>query len=178
MRVLEDANGPEHLVVFITSDQDFCEKVQELQRRNFKVVVLYCKAVVSAQPVSISNAADEAYEWLPFLQQRVGINLTQLAGHEVKQNKQEPAAAQHASETLGHEVKQDKREPAAAQDVSKTVDIELRSGRTVKKVQVNADCRACCLQVYVCPVSCKGAAMQPYTYQKCLSVLNVAHELE
>lgn len=167
MRMLEDANGPEHLVVFITSDQDFFEKVQELQRRNFKVVVLYCKAVVSAQPVSIINAADEAYEWLPFLQQRLDINLTQPAGHEVKQNKHEPAAAQHASKTvghevkqdkwelaaaqhasktLGHEVKQDKREPAAAQDVSKTIDIELRSGRKVKKVQVTADCLACCLQ--------------------------------
>ncbi|KAL0044763.1 hypothetical protein WJX82_008656 [Trebouxia sp. C0006] len=36
MHMLELHGGPEHLVVFITSDQDFCEKIQELQRRNFK----------------------------------------------------------------------------------------------------------------------------------------------
>ncbi|KAA6421238.1 MAG: hypothetical protein FRX49_08937 [Trebouxia sp. A1-2] len=36
MHMLESYNGPEHLVVFITSDQDFSEKIQELQRRNFK----------------------------------------------------------------------------------------------------------------------------------------------
>ena len=51
MQMLEDHNGPEHLVVFITSDQDFSEKMSELQRRNFKVVVLYhepaCKSEAS-----------------------------------------------------------------------------------------------------------------------------------
>lgn len=62
MHMLEYPDGPEHLVVFITSDQDFSEKIQELQRRNFKVAVLHHKLCASAQPVGIINTADEAYD--------------------------------------------------------------------------------------------------------------------
>ena len=73
MQMLEDHghDGPEHLVVFITSDQDFGEKITELQRRNFKVVVLYHEPHASQRPVSIINVADEAYDWLPFLRQEL-----------------------------------------------------------------------------------------------------------
>lgn len=72
MQMLADHNGPEHLVVFITSDQDFGEKIVELQRRNFKVVVLYHEPHASQRPVSIVHAADEAHAWLPFLRQELG----------------------------------------------------------------------------------------------------------
>ena len=79
MHMLEDHthDGPEHLVVFITSDQDFGEKITELQRRNFKVVVLYHEPHASQRPVSIINAADEAHDWLPFLRQE--LKLTKLS---------------------------------------------------------------------------------------------------
>ena len=67
MHMLESYNGPEHLVVFITSDQDFSEKIQELQRRNFKVAVIYHGPHASKRPASIIHAADESYDWLDFL---------------------------------------------------------------------------------------------------------------
>lgn len=72
MHMLELYGGPEHLVLFITSDQDFCEKIQELQRRNFKVVVLYHSPFASQKPVSITSVADESHDWLTFLKQELG----------------------------------------------------------------------------------------------------------
>ena len=75
MHMLEMHGGPEHLVVFITSDQDFCEKIQELQRRNFKVVVLYHGPSASSKPASITQVADESHDWLTFLKQELGLPL-------------------------------------------------------------------------------------------------------
>ena len=69
--MLEQHNGPDHLVVFITSDQDFGEKIQELQRRNFKVAVIYNGPAASRRPASIVHAADESYDWLDFLKQEL-----------------------------------------------------------------------------------------------------------
>ena len=88
MHMLEDPDGPEHLVVFITSDQDFSEKIQELQRRNFKVAVLHHKLCASSQPVGIINTADEAHDWLPFLEQNLGTaGVTKPAFQQVKKTK-------------------------------------------------------------------------------------------
>ncbi|KAL3130379.1 hypothetical protein ABBQ38_008204 [Trebouxia sp. C0009 RCD-2024] len=69
MRVFErrGPNAPQHLVVFITSDEDFSEKIAELQSRNFKVEVLYHTPGASTKPVSIINAANKSYDWLTFL---------------------------------------------------------------------------------------------------------------
>lgn len=82
MHMLEDHDGPEHLVVFVTSDQDFGEKILELQRRNFKVVVLYHEPYASQRPVSIINAADEAHDWLPFLRQELGMPQLSISDYD------------------------------------------------------------------------------------------------
>lgn len=82
MHMLELYGGPEHLVVFITSDQDFCEKIQELQRRNFKVVVLYHGPSASQKPVSITSVADEPYDWLSFLKKELGTSQLTLAPYD------------------------------------------------------------------------------------------------
>ena len=71
MHMLEMHNGPDHLVVFITSDQDFGEKILELQRRNFKVAVIYHGPHASTRPASIVHAADESYDWLDFLKKEL-----------------------------------------------------------------------------------------------------------
>lgn len=71
--MLEQHNGPDHLVVFITSDQDFGEKIQELQRRKFKVAVIYNGPAASRRPASIVHAADESYDWLDFLKQELTV---------------------------------------------------------------------------------------------------------
>ena len=73
MHMLESYNGPEHLVVFITSDQDFREKIHELQRRNFKVAVIYHGPHASKRPASIIHTADESYDWLDFLSKELKI---------------------------------------------------------------------------------------------------------
>ena len=82
MHMLEQHGGPEHLVVFITSDQDFCEKIQELQRRNFKVVVIYHEPNASQKPASITQVADESHNWLSFLKQELGIPQLSLAPYD------------------------------------------------------------------------------------------------
>ena len=82
MHMLELYGGPEHLVVFITSDQDFCEKIQELQRRNFMVVVLYHGPSASHRPVSITSVADESHDWLTFLKRELGIASLTLAPYD------------------------------------------------------------------------------------------------
>lgn len=82
MHMLELHGGPEHLVVFITSDQDFCEKIQELQRRNFKVVVLYHGPSASQKPVSITSVADESHDWLTFLKRELGFSHLTLAPYD------------------------------------------------------------------------------------------------
>ena len=95
--MLEDHNGPEHLVVFITSDQDFGEKVLELQRRNFKVVVVYHEPHATQRPASIINTADEAYAWLPFLRRELGIPQLSISDYDANVyhilNSSQPAAA-------------------------------------------------------------------------------------
>ena len=82
MHMLELHGGPEHLVVFITSDQDFCEKIQELQRRNFKVVVLFHGPSASQKPVSITSVADESHDWLSFLKRELGMDHLTLAPYD------------------------------------------------------------------------------------------------
>ena len=82
MHMLELYDGPEHLVLFITSDQDFCEKIQELQRRNFKVIVLYHGPSASQKPVSITSVADESYDWLAFLKKELGTADLTLAPYD------------------------------------------------------------------------------------------------
>ena len=84
MHMLEDHDGPEHLVVFITSDQDFGEKILELQRRNFKVVVLYHEPHASQRPVSIINVADEAHDWLPFLRRELSMPQLSISDYDAK----------------------------------------------------------------------------------------------
>lgn len=82
MHMLEQHDGPEHLVVFITSDQDFCEKIQELQRRNFKVVVLYHGPSTSSKPASITQVADESHDWLTFLKQELCLPHVSVAPYD------------------------------------------------------------------------------------------------
>ena len=60
-------DAPKHLVVFITSDEDFSEKITELRSRNFTVEVIYHNPSASKRPVSIVNAANRSYDWLTFL---------------------------------------------------------------------------------------------------------------
>lgn len=82
MHMLESHNGPEHLVVFITSDQDFGEKIQELQRRNFKVAVIYHEPHASKRPASIIHAADESYIWLEFLAKELKTSKLALSPYD------------------------------------------------------------------------------------------------
>lgn len=82
MHMLESHNGPEHLVVFITSDQDFGEKIQELQRRNFKVAVIYHGPHASKRPASIIHAADESYDWLEFLAKELKTSKLALSPYD------------------------------------------------------------------------------------------------
>lgn len=82
MHMLESHNGPEHLVVFITSDQDFGEKIQELQRRNFKVAVIYHGPHASKRPASIIHAADESYDWLEFLAKELKVPKLALSPYD------------------------------------------------------------------------------------------------
>lgn len=82
MHMLEQHDGPEHLVVFITSDQDFCEKIQELQRRNFKVVVLFHGPSTSWKPASITQVADESHDWLTFLKQELCLAHLSVAPYD------------------------------------------------------------------------------------------------
>lgn len=82
MHMLEDHSGPEHLVVFIASDQDFGEKIMELQRRNLKVVVLYHEPCASHRPVSIISAADEAHAWLPFLRRELSTPQLSISSYD------------------------------------------------------------------------------------------------
>ena len=112
--------GPEHLVVFITSDQDFCEKIQELQRRNFRVVVLYHGPYASQKPVSITSVADESHDWLTFLRRELGIAHLTLAPYD-------PAAFHGASQ--GH----NPRPPPSAKQ-------SLKESKTPTKVCFAACC--------------------------------------
>ena len=82
MHMLEMHGGPEHLVVFITSDQDFCEKIQELQRRNFKVAVLYHGPHASSKAASITQVADESHDWLTFLKEELGLQHLSVAPYD------------------------------------------------------------------------------------------------
>ena len=82
MHMLEMHGGPEHLVVFITSDQDFCEKIQELQRRNFKVAVLYHGPSASLEPASITQVADESHDWLTFLKEELSVPHLSVAPYD------------------------------------------------------------------------------------------------
>lgn len=68
MHTMEDQSGLEHLIVFITSNVNLEDKVLELQRRSFKIIVLYHVPYVNQQPLNVIKAADEAHDWLPFLQ--------------------------------------------------------------------------------------------------------------
>ena len=87
--MLERPGGPEHLVVFISSDQNLDEKVQELQRRNFRVVVLYHEQTPNRKyPANIMNIADEAHDWLIYLQQELHMPHLTVSSHK---------AASHAS---------------------------------------------------------------------------------
>lgn len=66
----------EHLVVFITSDQDFAATITDLKARNFRVEVIYHAPIASSKPVSIINTADQSYDWLPFLQEHLKMPLS------------------------------------------------------------------------------------------------------
>lgn len=76
MQLLNKQKGPEHLIVFITSDADICSKMKQLQRQNCMIVVVYFKPNCSTVPDSISDTADEAYWWLSFLRQ--GLQMPRL----------------------------------------------------------------------------------------------------
>ena len=69
MRLMEKKGptAPQHLVVFITSDEDFSEQIAQLQSRNFQVAVLYHYASASKKVAAIGQAANISYDWLPFL---------------------------------------------------------------------------------------------------------------
>ena len=115
MHMLELHGGPEHLVVFITSDQDFCEKIQELQRRNFKVVVLYHKHCASQRPASISQVADKSHDWLTFLKQEMGIPHLSLAPHDPQayhgaSPAKRPGATAHAAPAFSRQPSQESRQ--------------------------------------------------------------------
>lgn len=66
----------EHLVVFITSDQDFAATITDLKARNFRVEVIYHAPIASSKPISIINTADQSYDWLPFLQEHLKMPLS------------------------------------------------------------------------------------------------------
>lgn len=82
MHMLEDHNEPDHCVVFITSDQDFGEKILELQRRNFKVVVLCHEPHASQRTEAIINAADQAHDWLPFLRRELNAQHLSISSYD------------------------------------------------------------------------------------------------
>jgi len=69
MRLMEKKGptAPQHLVVFITSDEDFSEQIAQLQSRNFQVAVLYHHPSASKKAVGIGHAANISHDWLPFL---------------------------------------------------------------------------------------------------------------
>ena len=69
MRLMEKKGptAPQHLVVFITSDEDFSEQIAELQARNFQVAVLYHYPSASKKAVGIGHAANISHDWLTFL---------------------------------------------------------------------------------------------------------------
>ena len=69
MRLMEKKGptSPQHLVVFITSAEDFSEQIAQLQSRNFQVAVLYHYASASKKVAAIGQAANISYDWLPFL---------------------------------------------------------------------------------------------------------------
>ncbi len=69
MRLMEKkgSTAPQHLVVFITSDEDFSEQIAQLQSRNFQVAVLYHYPSASKKAVGIGHAASISHDWLPFL---------------------------------------------------------------------------------------------------------------
>jgi len=69
MRLMEKKGptAPQHLVVFITSDEDFSEQIAQLQSRNFQVAVLYHYPSASKKAAAIGHAANISHDWLPFL---------------------------------------------------------------------------------------------------------------
>lgn len=67
MHTMEDESGLYHLIVFITSNLQLKDKILELQRRNFRVIVLYYVPHANQQLADVIKAADEAHDWLPFL---------------------------------------------------------------------------------------------------------------
>ncbi|KAL3130389.1 hypothetical protein ABBQ38_008214 [Trebouxia sp. C0009 RCD-2024] len=61
---------PRHLIVFLTSDEDFSAKIVALQTRNFDVEVVYHNPKARQVPVSIMNTARGCSEWVGFLTAR------------------------------------------------------------------------------------------------------------
>ena len=117
MHMLEMHGGPEHLVVFITSDQDFCEKIQELQRRNFKVALLYHGPSASSRPASIAQVADEAHDWLPFLKQELNHPHLSVAPYDPQAyhgayQAQNSGNSARSSATLARQASQESRHTA------------------------------------------------------------------
>ena len=79
MRLMEKKGptAPQHLVVFITSDEDFSEQIAQLQSRNFQVAVLYHYPSASKKAVGIGHAANISHDWLTFL--TTGLNHPHLS---------------------------------------------------------------------------------------------------
>ena len=67
---------PEHLVVFITSDQDFAATITQLKTRHFRVEVIYHTPITSQRAIGIKNTAHASYDWLDFLQKGLNMPLT------------------------------------------------------------------------------------------------------
>lgn len=97
MLMLERPGGPEHLVVFISSDPNLDEKVQELQRRNFRVFVLHHTQQANRKPTNSMNVADEAYDWLTYLKQELRMPQLTLPPHKSGSNAPEPPHGQNGT---------------------------------------------------------------------------------
>lgn len=78
---------PQHLVVFITSDQNFAATISQLQTRHFRVEVIYHGP--SQQHSSIKNTAHGSHDWLPFLGIQLHMPLS-LASDDDSNNKTAP----------------------------------------------------------------------------------------
>ncbi|KAL3135524.1 hypothetical protein ABBQ38_006004 [Trebouxia sp. C0009 RCD-2024] len=127
MHMLEQHDGPEHLVVFITSDQDFCEKIQELQRRNFKVVVLYHGPSTSWKPASITQVADESHDWLTFLKHELCLAHLSVAPYDPQayhgaNQAQNSGASARTTAALSRQASQESRHTTRPSSANSSID--------------------------------------------------------
>ena len=70
-----------HLLVWITSDADFCQAVNQAKHNGFDVVVLYTNDRVSTRPDSIREMATASHGWQEFLERRLQQSRLTFTSH-------------------------------------------------------------------------------------------------